>query len=182
MSNDTGITEDFNASAQAFIRGDANKPTLPALLVKYATLMRHKAKTPEEKGRLAEILLDSGLTWLRNLVNIQEIYYIDKDHRQNLEPLFAALAAPGSISSIPARAPQDLADAALALADATTRDCSGSGGDFAHAYRTGMAGLAQMALEYADTFQAQLDRQAEDIMTSKPVGVSRPIVLKAKEP
>ena len=149
----------FNQSAGDF---DAKRLTPGLLAQKYEALLNYKAKDDDSKKLLADAMFKALEKALRAVASpkgrVQTGEYISE-----VKPLFEALATPASAAFIPLRAPETLADIAVALADrvgkVTKKDLKDANlyEDHIDIYRSHSTALGALVLEYAKTYEGMID-------------------------
>ena len=101
--------------------------------------------------------------------------------KSDAREIFARLAAPDSIGALPRPAPEELADAALALLrKAETLAQNQLGSREKTSYNAGLTAMAELALDYAAKFAQP--QPAPDVSTSQSISVSKRITLKKEGP
>ena len=164
------IVGTFNQSA-----GDFEAKRLPPVMLaqKYAALLTYKAKDDDAKAALTDAMFKALEKALRAVASpngrLQSNEYISE-----VKPLFEVLAAPANAPFIPARAPEALADIAVALADRvgklTKKDMKDANfnEEYIDYYRNGAVALGALVLEYAKTYQGMIDTKPKQTKLSVP--------------
>lgn len=160
----------FNQSAGDF---DAKRLTPGLLAQKYEALLNYKAKDDDAKALLVDAMFKALEKALRAVASpkgrLQTIEYISE-----VRPLFEALATPSSAPFIPARAPDALADIAVALADrvgkVTRKDLKDASlyEDHIDLYRNHATVLGALVLEYAKAYEGMIDAKPKPAKLSVP--------------
>lgn len=165
----TQLSEEFNATAKAYIDGDVS---VDLLTTKYSVLMAHKAKEPEEKRALVRAMYDCGLKWLSALASGNAV---DHQTTSNMTLLFTRLTDDDSINFVPPSAPEQLTDVALDL----LRRAEGpsGGGSSTKGYIVKLAG---QTLAAADKIKAA-HLATTDVTTSQDITPSKTLSLKQKD-
>lgn len=166
----TQLSEEFNATAKAYIEGDIS---IDLLTTKYSVLISHKAKSPEEKQELATSFYNCGLMWLSTLA--APGVSVDHQTTVNMTSLFTRLTDDDSIHFIPPAAPEQLTDAALDLL--RRAESTAGGGSSTKGYIVKLAG---QTLASADKIKAA-HLATTDVTTSKDITPSKQITLKQKD-
>ncbi len=182
----TVLVQEFNETAGKFRTND--NITTNLLLAKYTALLNFKTETDADKTTLARSLLDCGLNVLKaaaagptsgKTYTPGEVNY-PAAAKADAVAILQRLAAPDSIDAVPQGAPEELADAALALlrkGETLRWDQFGTGDrtNYGHA----LTALAETALSFAEQFQAA--RRGPEVTTSQNISPSKRITFKGPE-
>lgn len=166
----TQLSEEFNATAKAYIDGDVS---VELLTTKYSVLMSHKAKEPEEKRQLVTTMYECGLKWLAALSAPGAS--VDHQTTINMTAHFSRLVDDDSIHFIPPAAPEQLTDVALDIL--RRAEGPGGGGSSSRGYLVKLAG---QTLAAADKIKAA-HLATTDVTTSKDITPSKQLTLKQKD-
>ncbi len=160
----------FNQSAGDF---EAKRLTSGLLAQKYEALLNYKAKDDDARTLLADAMFNALEKSLRAVASpngrIQANEFLSE-----VKPLFEALTKPESAPFIPARAPEALADIAVALADRVgkvgDKEFKASGiyeGNIVP-YRDNATALGAMVMQYAKTYAGLIDQKPKPAKLSVP--------------
>lgn len=168
--NSNSLVWTFNQSAGDF---EAKRLTSGLLSQKFEALLNYKAKDDQSRTLLVDAMFNALEKTLRAVASpngrIQANEFISE-----VKPLFEALTKPESAPFVPARAPEALADIAVALADrvgkVTDKDFKAAGvyeGNIVP-YRDNATTLGAMVMQYAKTYAELLDQKPKPAKLPAP--------------
>ncbi len=164
------LVKTFNQSAGDF---DGKRLTAGLLSQKYEALLNYKAKDDETKAQLADAMFNALEKALRSVASPRGRIQAN-DYVSEIKPLLDTLTKPESAPYIPARAPETMADIAVALADRVGKVTPADLKEFSvyeghmQTYRDNATSLGSLVMQYAKTFASLIDEKAKPAKLSVP--------------
>ncbi len=184
------LSDDFNASAKAFLKDQEDRP-VAMLLTKYSALIKYKAKNNDERELLASQLFDCGLQLLEKAAADGRGSTLSHSAgrslcRKTLETtaaIFNMLSQDESSRAVPEPAPDKLGDVALRLVKKAEALELGTGHNYEFEnYRDGLINLAAQTLKYADVFkETAVGGKKADVSTTQDITARRIMLKNPKE-
>jgi hypothetical protein len=172
MQPSSGITDDFNETAKAFLKKDASSSLL---LAKYSLLLNFKATDAQQKEELTAAMFDCGIKFLSARADDSYRGYLTDGDYDAAAALLKRLAKPDSAPFLPNRAAEELAKVGFDFIRSAEKSGGGIDGQKLTRY-------AALCVEYAEQIRDITKEHTETLATGKNITPAKRIVLKHKDP